>query len=124
MPQRRSFQQFTKYVAAQTNAELVAAPSGGARLVVTDVRFENGIGALGYISLLDGSGGTVLMARFASTNSESKFPASVLDGKRWARIGRKPETPRELLRLTPETALCVTSTGVSDHAVQVHGYIE
>ena len=116
-PKRRPFQYFAKYTEAQTNTELVAAPGNGGHIAVTDVRFENGEDDIGYMSLLNGSGGTVLLGRFVNTSSENPHPSSAKKG------GVRGEA-HDPLRLTPGTALCFTSTDVVNHAILVLGYVQ
>lgn len=92
------------YASAQTNASIKTAPGANLCLYITDVIISNGATA-GNITLLDGSGGTVLLEIYPPINGGATH--SFL-------------TP---LRLTANTALCITSTTVTTHSVNVTGYI-
>jgi hypothetical protein len=92
------------YAAAQTNTSVKAAPGAGLSLYVTDVMISNGAVA-GNITLLDGSGGTVLLEIYPAING-----GCVTNLK----------TP---IKLTANTALVITSTTVTTHAVTINGYI-
>jgi len=91
------------YAAAQTNATIKAAPGAGLKLYITDVIISNGATA-GNITLLDGSGGTVLL---------EAYPAIT---------GGLTHSFRTPLALTANTLLAITSTTVTTHSVTVSGY--
>jgi len=92
------------YAAAQTNASVKAAPGAGLSIYITTLSISNGATA-GNITLLDGSGGTVLYEIYPSINGGATL--SLLDP----------------IKLTANTALCITSTTVTTHAVFVSGFI-
>ena len=92
------------YAAAQTNASLKAAPGASLSLYVTDIVISNGATA-GNVTLLDGSGGTVLFEIYPAINGGATISL------------------RSPIKLTANTALCVTSTSVTTHSVFVSGYI-
>lgn len=92
------------YAGAQTNTSLVAAPGAGLSLYITDIVFSNGATA-GIITLLDGSGGTEKAGGYFAINGGMVWPIN---------------TP---IKLTANTALCLTSTSVTTHKVTVNGYI-
>jgi hypothetical protein len=92
------------YGAAQTNASVKAAPGAGLSLYVTDLVLSNGATA-GNITLLDGSGGTVLFKLYPAIN------------------GGVSLNLRNPIKLTANTALCITSTTVTTHSIFVSGYI-
>lgn len=89
--------------AAQTNVSLQASPGGALCLYVDWVVISNGATA-GEVKLLDGSGGTVM---FAIEPGISGGCAMTFDPP---------------IKLTAATALCVTSTTVTDHRVNVGGH--
>lgn len=91
------------YASAQTNASIKTAPGASLSLYVTDIIVSNGATA-GNITLLDGSGGTVLIELYAAIN------------------GGAVVNLRTPIRLTANTALCITSTTVTTHSVTVTGY--
>ena len=82
---------------AWTNASLKATPGAGLRLYVTDVVINCG-GTARTFSLLDGSGGTALLKFTPGANTAEHFHFKVP------------------LRLTANTAACVTSSGDSTGA--------
>lgn len=88
---------------AQTNHECKAAPAAGLSLYITDILISNGATA-GTVSLLDGSGGTVLMLLYLGING-----------------GCAPsfKTP---IKLTAATALCLTSVTCTTHTITIVGY--
>lgn len=90
------------YSSAQTNASVKAAPGAGS-LYITDINISNGATA-GNITLLDGSGGTVLFEIYPAIN------------------GGVSATLRNPIKLTATTALCITSTTVTTHSVNICGY--
>lgn len=92
------------YASAQTNASVKAAPGAGLSLYITDISISNGATA-GNITLLDGSGGTVLYEIYPAING-----GAVLNLK-------------NPIKLTSNTALCITSTTVTTHSVFVSGFI-
>jgi hypothetical protein len=91
------------YAAAQTNATVKAAPGAGLKLYVTDIMISNGATA-GNITLLDGSGGTVLIEIYPAVNGGASMNL---------------RTP---IALTANTLLAITSTTVTTHSVFVSGY--
>lgn len=92
------------YGSAQTNTSVKAAPGSGLKLYITDISISNGATA-GNITLLDGSGGTVLYEIYPAVNG------GAVDNRR---------TP---IVLTADTALCITSTTVTTHSINISGYI-
>lgn len=92
------------YSSAQTNTSVKAAPGANLKLYITDISISNGATA-GNITLLDGSGGTVLYEIYPAING------GAVDNRR---------TP---IVLTANTALCITSTTVTTHSVNISGYI-
>jgi len=88
---------------AQTNHSIQAAPGEGVSLYVTDVVVSNGATA-GEVKLLDGSGGTVLLHLYPAIGGGAALHF---------------RTP---LKLTANTALCLTRATVTNHAVTVTGY--
>lgn len=92
------------YAAAQTNASVRVAPGASLSLYITDLVISNGATA-GNITLLDGSGGTVLFELYPAVN------------------GGVSMSFRNPIKLTANTALCLTSTTVTTHSIFVAGYI-
>jgi hypothetical protein len=92
------------YAAAQTNATVKAAAGAGLKLYITDVIVSNGATA-GNITLLDGSGGTVLLELYPAIN------------------GGLTHAFRTPIALTANTLLAITSTTVTTHSVTVSGFI-
>lgn len=92
------------YASAQTNASLRAAPGVGLKLYITDICISNGATA-GNVTLLDGSGGTVLFEHYPGVN------------------GGIVVNLRNPIALTANTALCLTSTTVTTHSVNISGFI-
>jgi len=92
------------YTEAQTNTSLKAAPGAGLSLYITDIIISNGATA-GIITILDGSGGTEKAGGYFAVNG-----GMVCSFK----------TP---IKLTADTALCLTSTSVTTHRVTINGYI-
>lgn len=90
------------YAGAQTNTSLKATPGTGKTRVITWLMISNGATA-GYVTLLDGSGGAVLLKVFLAINGV--LALSGID-----------------LRLSSDTALCVTSNTVTTHAVSAGGH--
>ena len=91
------------YASAQTNTSVKAAPGAGLALYITDISISNGATA-GNITLLDGSGGTVLYELYPAING-----GAVLN-------------LRNPIKLTANTALVITSTTVTTHSVFVAGF--
>jgi hypothetical protein len=100
----RFFRASADYASAQTNTTVVAAPGASLSLYITDVIISNGATA-GNITLLDGSGGTVLLELYPAIN------------------GGLTHSFRNPLKLTANTLLAITSTTVTTHSVTVTGYI-
>ena len=100
----RLFRASVDYATAQTNATIQAAPGANLSLYITDAIISNGATA-GNITLLDGSGGTVLLECYPAIN------------------GGLTHSFRNPLRLTANTLLAITSTTVTTHSVTVTGYI-
>lgn len=92
------------YAAAQTNTTVKAAPGAGLSLYLTDIAISNGATA-GNITLLDGAGGTVLYELYVAINGGG------IDNR---------NTP---IKLTANTLLAITSTGVTTHSVTISGFI-
>ena len=92
------------YGAAQANASIKAAPGTNLCLFVTDIVISNGAVA-GNITLLDGSGGTVLFEIYPPINGG---------------VAISLRTP---IKLTANTALCITSTTVTTHSVNIGGFV-
>ena len=92
------------YASAQTNQSVKAAPGASLSLYITDISISNGATA-GNITLLDGSGGTVLYEIYPAIN------------------GGAVVSLRSPIKLTANTALCITSTTVTTHSIFVSGYI-
>ncbi len=92
------------YATAQTNASLKAAPGAGLSLYITDVIMSNGATA-GTMKLIDGSGGATKVGTmyFAITGGAALHF----------------QTP---IKLTANTALCLTSVTVTTHSVVVNGF--
>lgn len=99
----RSFFTSADYAAAQTNTSVQAAPGAGLSLYITDIVISNGATA-GNITLLDGSAGTVKFEIYPAIN------------------GGVSISLRQPIRLTANTALCITSTTVTTHSVNIGGY--
>lgn len=100
----RGFFTSVDYASAQTNASIQAAPGAGLSLYITDIVISNGATA-GNITLLDGSGGTVKFEIYPAINGGVSIALN------------------QPIRLTANTALCITSTTVTTHSVNVGGYI-
>ena len=94
----------TDYSVAQTNATVKASPGVGLKLYITDVIISNGATA-GNITLLDGSGGTVLLEAYPAVNGG---------------LCKEFKTP---ITLTADTLLAITSTTVTTHSITVSGYV-
>ena len=80
-----------------------AAPGAGS-IFITDIMISNGATA-GNVTLLDGSSGTVLFEIYPAINGG---------------VALNLKNP---IKLTATTALCVTSTTCTTHAVFVSGFI-
>jgi len=91
------------FAAAQTNTTVQAAPAAGLSLHITDILISNGAVA-GNVTLLDGSGGTVLFEVYLPVNGHAAWNL---------------RTPT---RLTAATLLAVTSTSSTTHSVNINGY--
>ncbi len=100
----RYFNARADYASAQTNATVQAAPGAGLKLYITDIVISNGATA-GNITLLDGSGGTVIFEIYPAIN------------------GGASTNLRTPIALTANTLLAITSTTVTTHSVMVNGYI-
>jgi hypothetical protein len=92
------------YAAAQTNTSVIAAPGAGLSIYITDITISNGATA-GNITLLDGSGGTVRFEIYPAIN------------------GGVDKQLRQPIKLTANTALCITSTTVTTHSIFIGYYI-
>ena len=92
------------YASAQTNVSVIAAPGASLSIYVTDIQLSNGATA-GNVTLLDGSGGTVKWEAYPAVNG-----GAVLN-------------LRQPIRLTANTALCLTSTTVTTHSIFIGYYI-
>lgn len=92
------------YTSAQTNASVKAAPGENLSIYITDIQISNASTA-GSVTLLDGSGGTVLYTLFVAINGGAVLSL------------------RSPIKLTANTALCITSTTVTVHSIFVSGYI-
>lgn len=92
------------YASAQTNTSVKASPGASLSLYITDIVISNGATA-GNITLLDGSGGTVLLEIYPAINGGATLSL------------------RSPIKLTANTALCVTSSTVTTHSIFVSGYI-
>lgn len=93
------------YASAQTNTSVRAAPWAWVALYITDIMISNGATA-GNITLLDGSGGTVLFEIYPAINW-------------WVALNLKNP-----IKLTDNTALCITSTTVTTHSIFVSWFID
>ena len=91
------------YGSAQTNATVKAAPGASLRLHITDIVISNGAVA-GNMTLLDGSGGSVLIELYPAIN------------------GGMSTNLRTPIALTANTLLAFTSTDATTHSVFVSGY--
>lgn len=100
----RFFSVSADYASAQTNTSVQAAPGASLSLYITDLVISNGATA-GNITLLDGSGGTVKFEIYPAIN------------------GGVSLSLRNPIKLTANTALCITSTTVTTHSIFVSGYI-
>lgn len=93
------------YASAQTNTSVIAAPGASLSIYITDIMLSNGATA-GNVTLLDGSGGTVKWEAYPAVNG-----GAVLTGL------------RQPIKLTANTALCLTSTTVTTHSIFIGYYI-
>jgi hypothetical protein len=91
------------YSGAQTNASVKAAPGAGS-IFLTDIFISNGATA-GKVTLLDGSGGSVIFTCYPGINGGAVFNS------------------KNPIKLSATTALCITSTTVTTHSVTVCGFI-
>lgn len=101
----RFFHVSADYASAQTNASVKASPGAGLAIYITDIMISNGATA-GNITLLDGSGGTVLFEIYPAINGG---------------VALNLKNP---IKLSDATALCITSTTVTTHSVFVSGFID
>lgn len=92
------------YATAQTNTSVKAAPGAGLSIYIKTIQISNGATA-GNVTLLDGSGGTVLYEVYPGINGGATLH---LD---------------QPIKLTANTALCITSTTVTTHSVFISGFI-
>ena len=92
-------------VAALTNKELLAAPGAGKAIYITDINFTNE-GAANTVQLLDGSGGTAIFSQYMAANASVTIALN---------------TP---IKLTANTALCVTTTAADHAIVDVGCYVD
>ena len=92
------------YGSAQTDAEVKAAPGAGRALVITSLTISNGATA-GKVTLLAGAGGALLYTLYPAING-----------------GACP--PNINIKLPENTAVVVTSTTVTTHAVNLGGHSE
>ncbi len=92
------------YTEAQTNATVKAAAASGNQLVITWIAISNGAVA-GNVTLLDGSGGTVLFEAYLAINGSITVSGLAIE-------------------LTAATLLAVTSSTATTHAVNCGGYEE
>lgn len=92
------------YASAQTNVSVKAAPGASLSLYITDIQLSNGATA-GNVTLLDGSGGTVLYEVYPAINGGAVLSL------------------RNPIKLTANTACCLTSTTVTTHSIFLSGYI-
>lgn len=92
------------YASAQTNTSVKAAPGASLSLYITDISISNGATA-GNITLLDGSGGTVLYEIYPAVNGGATLSL------------------RNPIKLTANMACCITSSTVTTHSVFLSGYI-
>lgn len=100
----RGFTVSADYASAQTNASVKAAPGASLSIYITDITISNGATA-GNVTLLDGSGGTVLYEIYPAIN------------------GGVDKQLRQPIKLTANTALCITSTTVTTHSIFIGGYV-
>ena|SRR5665647_2026350 len=91
--------------AALTNKELAAAPGAGKAIYITDIHFSNE-GTANQIMLLDGSGGAAVYNEYMAAN-QARAQAF--------------NTP---IKLTTNTALCVTTTAADHAIVDVACYVD
>ena len=102
-----SFVLFEDHTSAQTNNQLKAAPGAGLSIYITDVIFSNGATA-GSIKLVEDEAGTPVQIGqtvYMGINGGAVMPFN---------------TPK---RLTANKSLGFTSTTVTTHSVEIHGYI-
>lgn len=102
-----SFVLFEDHTSAQTNNQLKAAPGANLSLYITDIIFSNGATA-GSIKLVEDEGGTPV--QITQTVYMAINGGAVMNFL----------TPK---RLTANKTLGFTSTTVTTHSVEVHGYI-
>lgn len=100
----RGFTVSADYASAQTNVSVKAAPGASLSIYITDIQLSNGATA-GNVTLLDGSGGTVLYEVYPAINGGAVLSL------------------RQPIKLTANTALCLTSTTVTTHSIFIGGYI-
>lgn len=88
---------------AATNASVKAAPGSGFALYITDIHISNE-GTANTVTLLDGSGGTVKWGDYLAVNGGENIAL---------------RTP---IKLTSNTALCLTTTAADHCYVFVNGF--
>lgn len=101
----RFFHVSVDYASAQTNATIKAATGASTAIYITDIMISNGATA-GNITLLDGSGGTVLFELYPAINGG---------------VSLNLKNP---IKLTDNTLLAITSTTVTTHSVFVAGFVD
>lgn len=89
--------------AAQTNATIQAAVAA-VSIYITDITYSNGPTAVNNVTLLDGSGGTIMHEVYLAVNNTVHIALN---------------TP---IRLTANTLLALTSTGTTELACNISGY--
>lgn len=102
-----SFVLFEDHTSAQTNNQLKAAPGANLSIYITDIIFSNGATA-GSIKLVEDEGGTP--AQITQTVYMAINGGAVMNFT----------TPK---RLTANKSLGFTSTTVTTHSVEIHGYV-
>lgn len=101
----RYFHVSADYASAQTNTSVQASPWAWLALNITDIVISNWA-TTWNITLLNGSGGTVLFEIYPAVNG-------------WVSISLKNP-----IKLSDATALCITSTSVTTHSVFISGFID
>lgn len=91
------------YASAQTNVSVIAA-TASLSIYITDIQLSNGATA-GNVTLLNGSAGTVLWEAYPAING-----GAVLN-------------LRQPIKLSSNTALCLTSTTVTTHSIFIGYYL-
>jgi len=93
-----------EYTTAQTNTSMKAAPGASLSFYITDIVFNTAVA--GTVKLLNGSGGSTLYS----------LPGMAANG------GSSSVGFRTPIKLSANTALCVTTTGTGAMFVLVNGY--